>query len=134
MRAAWMYAIMKDEEKMREIKPMEFPSADFPGADLRVNPDTQYTFKCSCGQALAVPFGWILDSTVQNTNSISSELDAAIYQHLAENPHLRLGSHVDIVHCRGCGAVYVVQAKIDETSGGAYSVKVLGVAEVSYTL
>jgi hypothetical protein len=112
---------------MIEIRPMQFPSANFPGADLRVNPDTLYTFKCeSCGQCLGVPFGWVLGSEPDIDNS---ELTQVIHQHLEDNPHLRLGSHVDIVYCRNCGAAYVVQSRIDETSWGAYRVNILGVAQ-----
>jgi ribosomal protein S27E len=113
------------------IKRMKVPSADFPSADLRVEPNTKYEFRCaSCGDTLFAPLGWIA-STDFCTNEIDPEILAAIDRHFhfasIKVPH---SQQYNIVQCPACDSIYIVYVKAQETSMGAYRAMVSSVNQV----
>jgi hypothetical protein len=115
---------------MIQIKKMKFPSANFPGADLRINPNTEYTFQCHlCNAKNYIPFGQVLDSNNQHIANAALGINTAIKEFFIDNPQLTLGNQLDVSPCQ-CGAIYLVQSQIEENSWDAYRVEILGVLQI----
>jgi hypothetical protein len=110
---------------------LRFPSASFPGADLRVSSDTDYECRCvSCDASFVFRFGWLLEPPYTSNNATDPQLHAAILDHLSDNPNFSMrGSHPEIAQCPSCGTAYVIYVNTEETHG-SYRVKVMGVAKV----
>ncbi len=108
------------------LKILSFPSVNFPGADLRVLENTTYSFHCpSCAETAEVDFGWILRWENHQAN-----LDAVILEEAYELFGDKLHTYFETAKCLSCEKMFVVHARIDETSNNAFRVKILGVAEV----
>ena len=101
------------------LKPIRFPSANFPGADLRLYSDTTYTFIClSCGASVDVPFGWGTQPQLHPSDLSRVERNAVI-DHFARARKLPRGEQYERVGCPSCGTEYVLAFQVEETSFGA---------------
>jgi hypothetical protein len=108
------------------LKILNFPSPDFPSADMRVLENTVYSFRCpSCQKAVEIDFGWI---TRGENHPV--DIDADILEQAGELFGDKLHTHFEPAKCLSCNKMFLVQARIDETSNNAFRVKISGVAEV----
>ena len=108
------------------LKILNFPSVNFPGADLRVLENTAYSFCCPfCTETAEVDFGWVL-----RWENPEADLKANILEEAYELFGDKLHTYFEPAKCPSCEKMFVVHIRIDETSNNAFRVKILGVAEV----
>ena len=108
------------------LKIQNFPSENFPGADLRVLENTTYSFRCSsCAETSEVDFGWIVREEKHQAD-LNADIIEAAYELFGDKLH----THFEPAKCLSCEKMFLVHARIDETSNNAFRVKILGVAEV----
>lgn len=103
------------------FKTLEFPSTNFPSADLRVQNDTQYDCTCpSCSSPLLVHFGWLLQPGFSSP-TVSHEQAKAVRSYFQEIS-VNVEGHFNLVKCADCKEDYMVRWQTTETSNGTYCV------------
>jgi hypothetical protein len=114
-------------EESTELQSLSFPSAAFPGADLRISDRTDYACSCAgCAEPLRLHFGSIVNSNESWRDKLGPELTQVVLQYFPRGAY----NHVERLNCDACGASYIIRLRVDETSVGAYRAEVLGVSQI----
>ena len=100
-----------------------YDTSGHPIADLRVHSKLYFDFICpACQGEVKLYFGWITTGE-SHIDHVSDEERKLVNRFLSGRRGARLVTQYDKITCESCGTSYIAASEIEETSFGAYVVK-----------